>query len=110
MSSFAQLCGRAIRLSDDALAQAVQEETVLLDLQSSQYFGLNEVGSRVWALLAEGHDLMAVRDRLLDEYDVTAAVLEPDLAALIDDLVDAGLVMILGQSIHHEDHEVREGS
>lgn len=94
MSTFAELAAMRIQLSDQALAQPVQDETVLLDLKSAQYFGLNEVGGRVWALLAEGLDLTAVRDQLLDEFDVTLDVLEPDLVGLLQALVAEGLVTV----------------
>ena len=90
----AALTGFAVELSDQVLVQQVQEEMVLLDLASNQYFGLDPVGTRIWTLLAEGCDLAAVRATLLAEYDVTAAVLDPDLVALLEALADAGLVRL----------------
>ena len=37
-----------IQISPDVLSQEVNGETVLLDLEGESYFGLNEVGTRVW--------------------------------------------------------------
>ena len=79
-------------VSKDVLFQEVSGETVLLDLASEQYFGLDEVGTRVWQLLNEGQSLGAMLDVLLGEYEVERERLETDVRALLDSLIEAGLV------------------
>jgi len=79
-------------LSPDVLFQEVGGEMVLLDLASEQYFGLDEVGVRIWTLLAEGASVGRILDALEAEYDVERAVLERDVDALLDELAEAGLV------------------
>lgn len=81
-----------IRLSQDAIAQEVSGETVILDLASESYFGLDEVGTRVWQLLRDHTSLRLVFDVMREEFAVEDSVLEGDLAALVESLVDAGLV------------------
>lgn len=81
-----------IRLSRDAIAQEVSGETVILDLASESYFGLDEVGTRVWQLLRDHTSLRLVFDVMREEFTVEDSVLEGDLAALVESLVDAGLV------------------
>ena len=76
----------------DVLIQTVVGESVLLDLRSQKYFGLNEVGTRAWRLLEETGDASAVRARLAQEFDVAADQLERDLEALFERLLKAGLV------------------
>jgi hypothetical protein len=76
----------------DVLCQTVVGESVLLDLRSEKYFGLNEVGTRVWALLQQTHDVQAIRDRVLSEYAVTEQQLDADLNDLLGRLLAAGLV------------------
>ena len=83
---------RKISLSPEVLSQEIDGETVLLDLASEQYFGLDAVGTRVWQLLQEGNDLVAVYEAMLKEYDVDAARLESDLRGIIGKLADAGLI------------------
>ena len=75
------------------LSQTVVGESVLLDLRSQKYFGLNEIGTRVWQLLQETNDIDAIRARLLVEYAVAADELERDLDDLLARLLAAGLVM-----------------
>jgi hypothetical protein len=81
-----------IRISEDVLSQEVAGETVLLDLASESYFGLDEVGTRVWQMLKTGMLKEAIVDTLLADYDVGREELETDVADLLDQLEAAGLI------------------
>lgn len=82
-----------IATSDDVVARVVAGETVLLNLATGTYFGLNEVGGRVWQLIdTEGRSLAEVRDTIQAEFDVSAQDAEADLLALLADLSEHGLV------------------
>jgi len=81
-----------IEISPDVLFQEVGGETVLLDLESEHYFGLDAVGTRIWALLGEGASVGAVVDTLLQEYEVERETLEADVAELLSRLAEAGLI------------------
>jgi hypothetical protein len=70
----------------------VQDETVLLDLKQERYYGLDDVGSRVWELIGAGLAPAQLIEHLVREYDVDASRLRADLAALLDELVSAGLL------------------
>lgn len=81
-----------VRITPDVLHQELGGETVLLNLANENYFGLDEVGTRVWQVLGETQSASAVLTRLIDEYDVPAEQLRADVAKLITGLADAGLV------------------
>lgn len=83
---------RKLTPSPDVLMQTVVGESVLLDLRSQKYFGLNEVGTRAWQLLRDTGDAGAVHARLAREYDVAGDQLERDLDELFARLLRAGLV------------------
>jgi hypothetical protein len=84
----------SIRISKDVLAQELDGETVLLELASDSYFGLDAVGTRVWQLLNDGQGQSAMVDTLLDEYEVERETLERDISELLDRLSGAGLIEI----------------
>ncbi len=69
-------------------------ESVLLDLQTGQYYGLDAVGTRVWQLLSQFDDWLQLGQVLLAEYDVDQAVLEQDLQELLAQLAQANLVAL----------------
>ena len=81
-----------ITISKDVLAQELAGETVLLDLASESYFGLDAVGTRIWQLLGEGAQKEQVVDILFEEYEVEREVLERDVADLLRRLAEAGLI------------------
>ena len=81
-----------VSIPPQVMARTVGEETVLLDLASGTYFGLDPVGTRIWHLLSEGKTVAAVCDNMLTEFDVTRDTLEADVMHLLDELRDKGLV------------------
>ena len=83
---------QTITLSPDVISQEVSGETVLLDLESENYFGLDEVGTRIWQLIKETGDLQAVYDTLLSEYEVDETRLQSDLEALLGEISGLRLV------------------
>jgi len=80
------------RISDEVLSQEVNGETVLLDLEGESYFGLNEVGTRIWQLLQAEATIADTINTLSEEYDVSREQLESDVGDLLDKLAEAGLV------------------
>jgi hypothetical protein len=88
---------RRIVPAPDVLSQTVVGESVLLDLRSQKYFGLNPVGTRAWQLLQETGDVAAIQARLLAEYAVAPEQLERDLHDLLERLLQAGLVEERGE-------------
>lgn len=82
-----------VTTSDDVVARVVAGETVLLNLATGTYFGLNEVGGRVWHLLdAEGCTLAEVCEKLQAEFEVSGEQAEADVLALLGDLAEHGLI------------------
>lgn len=75
-----------ITIPSQVLARQVGDETVILDLESGIYYGLDPVGARIWQLLAEGRSLHEVCDVMLVEYNVTPEDLERDVLKLVGDL------------------------
>lgn len=83
-----------VTIPTQVMARTVGDETVILDLASGTYFGLDPVGARIWQLMSEGQPLAAICDTLLDEYEVTRETLEGDILRLTEDLRAKGLVSI----------------
>jgi hypothetical protein len=75
-------------------ADLADDEVVILNLESGVYYGLSEVGARIWRLIGEPRDFSDIRDVLLEEYDVDADRCERELLALLSELADQGLVVV----------------
>ena len=85
---------RRVRVSPSALYREVQGEAVLLQLDNGEYFGLDEVATRIWQLLDANSDLDAVRDALVNEYDVAEDRAANDLSHLVDELISKHLLEV----------------
>jgi hypothetical protein len=79
---------------NQVLLQQLDDELILLDLQSGRYFGLQAVGARAWELLTTTGDTDAVLAAMLTEYAVDAVTLRQDLDELWQGLLDAGLIVV----------------
>ncbi len=83
-----------IIFADTVFAQEVDGEMVLLDMNSENYFGLDEVGTAIWQTMQEKESLKEVLEVLLEQYDVESGVIEKDLLDFADRLVESGLVEV----------------
>jgi cell division septum initiation protein DivIVA len=81
---------------EDVLVQELQGESVLLNVRSGRYFGLDEVGTRLWAVLTTTESVGAACEALAAEYDVEPARLRADIEALVARLAEHGLVELRG--------------
>ena len=86
------MLNKKIKISQDVLSQEVSGETVLLDLKNESYFGLDEVGTRIWQLIQEKSEVDSVVEEMLKEYDVEEKLLRQDIEKLIKMLIDEGLL------------------
>jgi hypothetical protein len=82
----------AFTVPDDVVFRELSGESVLLNLESGIYFGLDAVGTRAWQLMVEHGRLDRVLEELLAEYDVPADTLRHDLIDLFVQLTHHGLV------------------
>jgi hypothetical protein len=83
-----------VRIPDGVLIREVAGESVVLDLNTERYFGLDEVGTRIWTVLTTSDTIQVGIDTLLDEYDVDQETLADDVAELVEKLVNHGLLAV----------------
>ena len=78
--------------SENVLCQQVGHEAVLLDLDSSRYFGLTPVAARIWELLSAGQSVSSAADIVAAEYrEPTSKVLD-DVLAFVQLAASRGLL------------------
>ena len=82
-----------LAIPPQVMARTVGDETVILDLASGTYFGLDPVGARIWALMGERKTLAEICATMLEEYEVEREKLETDVLRLSGELMERGLVV-----------------
>lgn len=83
-----------VRIHEDAVFRELDGESVILQLQSGTYFGLDPVGTRLWRILEAEGSLRRASALALQEFDTTADVLEHDLIELVTALEQQALVTV----------------
>jgi hypothetical protein len=79
-------------VAPDVMFRVVGDESVLLNLKTEFYLGLDEMGTRVWAALTGSPSVQDAYRTLLDEYEVDADQLRRDLDDLIGKLLENHLI------------------
>jgi hypothetical protein len=93
MSADISTSARAVA-SPHALAVDVAGQTALLHTRSEIYFGLDEVGTRIWSEVTGAASIDAALARLNDIFDVEPERLREDVLALLRQLEEHDLVDI----------------
>ncbi len=80
--------------SKNVLVRTFETESVLLNLDTESYHGLDDVGTRIWQALISSKTIQEAYDKLLQEYEVEATVLRQDLDDFVDKMVQRGLLEV----------------
>jgi hypothetical protein len=90
------LCVQSVVVAaSEQISCPLGEESAILNLKNSVYYGLDPVGAHVWKLLREPKTVSTLRDALLEEYDVEAGRCEQDLLELLEKMRSEGLIEVL---------------
>jgi hypothetical protein len=81
-----------LSIPPQVLSRQVGDETVLLDLASGQYFGLDKVGKRIWECISGGRSLTETVASLVADYEVGEEQASKDVIDFVTNLVDRGLL------------------
>jgi len=74
------------------------EESVILNLKNSVYYGMNPVGARVWNLIQQQRSVAELRDAVMDEYEVEAERCEREILELLEKMRSEGLIQVVDKT------------
>ena len=83
-----------VQIPPQVMARQLGDETVILNLESGIYFGLDSVGANIWKLFEKGCTLSDVINEMMEMYDVEPKQIKKDLESLVDNLQASGLLEI----------------
>ncbi len=84
----------SVEIPEGILFRELSGEAVLLNLNSEHYFGLDEVGTRIWQELNSSSTIEEAFNKIYAEYDVDRATLEKDFHELLEKLIEQGLIKL----------------
>src|ERR1700747_2045203 len=83
-----------VTVPQHVLIRFLDKESVLLNIETERYFGLDETGTRMWQLVTSAPNIDAAYQELLNEFDVESDLLRLHLTELLARLVQHGLLHI----------------
>ncbi len=81
------------------LVRFLDKESVLLNIETERYFGLDETGTRMWQLVTAAPKIEVAYQQLLEEYDVQPELLRENLTDLLNRLVENGLLQVASSDV-----------
>lgn len=84
----------SIVATKDQVSSDLGGEAVILALKSGVYYGLNDVGTRIWNLIQEPRTLNEIQDAILEEYEVEPECCADELLALLQELLATELIEV----------------
>ena len=84
-----------LRIPDNVASRKLEDETVLLNLETGIYFGLDVIGSRFLELLEKNGKIGLAHQTMLEEFDVAPEILEADLLRLCSEMRSKGLLEVV---------------
>jgi hypothetical protein len=83
-----------VTVDPDVMIRNVGNESVILDLKTERYLGLDEVGTRMWTVIVGSSSIQSAYEALVDEYDVEPQRLRADVQDLIKRLAEERLITL----------------
>ncbi len=83
-----------IERNPDIIFSEIDNETVMMDKDFESYFGLAEIGSRIWEELAKQQTVKSLCETLMQEYDVSYADCLNDVAELLSALQQQDMILV----------------
>lgn len=81
-----------VAAAKDQVSCNLSGEEVILNLKNGIYYGLDEVGAKIWSLIQKPRSLESIGAALAREYGVSRAQCDKDLAVFLEELAAAGLI------------------
>jgi len=80
--------------SPEQVSGDLDGKVVLLSIENGEYYNMNEVGSRIWALLEKPMTVTALIEQLLAEFEVERPTCEAEVAAFLEQLLKDKLLKL----------------
>ncbi len=84
-----------VQRNTDMLFSKMDEEVVMLSIQNSEYYGLNEIGSHIWEMIEKPVQVETLMLQLMEEYEVERRQAESDILALLNALYNKKIVHLV---------------
>jgi hypothetical protein len=84
---------------EELVSSDLDGETVMMSVKNGKYYGMDAIGSRIWALIKQPRSVSELCDILLEEFDVDCERCEGDVLIFLNKLAEDNLIRIVHASV-----------
>jgi hypothetical protein len=95
MSTSLTLQSTVTRNNEDYICSSVGNETVIMNIKTGKYIGINSIGTVIWKLLEQQLQVSNIITSLIDTYDISAAECESQLLQYLEELLNEKLIRLI---------------
>ena len=81
---------------EEIVASDIDGETVMMSIENGEYYGLDDIGSRIWELLEKPIKVSDLIDTLLERFDVDRETCERDVLKFLNELKEDKILRVEG--------------
>lgn len=82
------------KISSDVVISEVNNESVILNLNTGIYFQANELGTFIISELKDYQDIVTLQKKIMLSFDVSAEACKDDLENFLETLLEKNLLLI----------------
>jgi len=83
-----------IKKRDDLVSAPIDKETALMSIEQGNYYGIDEVGTRIWEIISDETTVSDLCGKLLDEFEVDEETCREETLRFLEDLASEKLIVI----------------
>ncbi len=87
-----------IEKNHEILASDIDGETVMMSIKNGKYYGMDEIGSRIWSLINGENTATNIVNKLLKEFDVSREECMLDVMDFLEELKKNELIRYTNQN------------
>jgi hypothetical protein len=86
--------GTILQRKSDSLFSEIDGEVVMLSIENGEYYGMDEIGSRIWHLLENPLTFKELIAKLTVEFTVSDDQCKSDVIGFLDKLIEKKLILL----------------
>lgn len=83
-----------INRAEGLVSTTIDDEIVILSIESGMYYGIDCIGSRIWDLIKTPTPLSVIIETLMEEFDVSRPTCEKDVFAFLTELQQEKVITV----------------
>ena len=85
-----------VKRNNEVFASEIDDEVVMMNIDTGKYYGMDAIGSRIWELIADEIQVKELIGKLMEEYDVEEEQCRKDVLEFLNQLNANKLLQVSG--------------